>query len=123
MNIFERATIYAVELLISNKELSPEIAWKKGLQQFTDKNSVINKPCPKNTFIDLCYNGYIKNVCYPKRELSENGKMAIESIKILKSQNWNISNKKAFWENNFSKAYQNQLEIIFALKDNNFLIN
>lgn len=122
MNNFEKATLKAVEILKNDFHILPDAAWVIALSEYTNNKNVIKKSCPKSTFIDLCYNGYIKDLSYSiNKELTENGRMVIEAITKLQKLNWTISSKKKFWEETFGKNYENQLEILFILKEYNLL--
>lgn len=124
MTIFEKATLDAVKYLKEKKCNNLEVAWRIALLDNGASGSVIDKSCPRKTFADLCNNGYIKNISsYSNVELSENGRMAIEAIKILNANNWRINSKQAFWFQYFKKSYESQLDIILVLKNNNLLIN
>ncbi|MBP3743534.1 MAG: hypothetical protein J6J00_11170 [Treponema sp.] len=122
MNNFKKATLKAVEILKNDFHILPDAAWVIALSEYTNNKNVITKSCPKSTFIDLCYNGYIKDLSYSiNKELTENGRMVIEAITKLQKLNWTISSKKKFWKETFGKNYENQLEILFILKEYNLL--
>ncbi len=122
MAIFEQATLEAVKLLNSKEVEHPAAAWRIALFKLGASESMIDKSCPLHTFLDLCNQGYIKNIPKATSKLSENGKMALKAIDILISNNWVIDNKQVFWAEHFHKSYENQLDIIFALKNNDLLI-
>lgn len=122
MTIFEQATLEAVKLLNSKEVEFPAAAWRIALFNLGASYSMIDKPCPLHTFIDLCNQGFIKDIPMVTSKLSENGKMALKAIDILISKNWKIENKQKFWLEQFNKSYENQLDIIFALKNNDLLI-
>lgn len=120
-SVFGKTCIAAVKLIVDEKT-DPEKAWKKAIQLYTHSLEMQIKSCPKNAFVDLCASGYIKGI---KKQndvvLSENGKISIEAINILKTDNWKIKSKSKFWSENFNRSHQGQLDVILALKENNLL--
>ena len=121
--VFGKTCITAVKL-IADEKTDPEKAWKRAIQVYTHSPKTQIKSCPKNAFVDLCASGYIKGI---KKQndiaLSENGKISIEAINILKTDNWKIKSKSKFWSENFNRSHQGQLDVILALKENNLLVD
>lgn len=122
MNIFEKTTLKAVEILNNNSSLVPSEAWLLAISSFTSSSSMIKKSCPKNTFIDLCNSGLIRGIKEKDTfNISENGRMILKVYDLLNKNNWQIQNKKLFWYQAFNKEYENQLDILLILKENNLL--
>ncbi len=121
--VLGKTCIAAVKLIVDEKT-DPEEAWNKAIQLYTHSLETQIKSCPKNAFVDLCASGYIKGI---KKQndivLSENGKISIEAISILRKDNWKIKSKIKFWSDNFNRSHQGQLDVILALKENNLLVD
>lgn len=119
MSIFGKAAVDAAKRIISENESDYAKVWKECLSKYTESDETTAKGCPKNAFVDLCSLGFVVGIQKKEgEELSENGKKAIDAIKILKKRNWNLpEGKSKFWEDNFGTSHQGHLDIIIALKN------
>lgn len=53
--------------------------------------------------------------------IAENGRMAIEALRILSKQDWKLTSKNGFWQKQFRKHHEGQLDVVLALKDASLL--
>lgn len=122
LTVFGKTTLDAVRLLHDNLQLDYKEAWTLAIVNHTSSDSTRKKGCPKNAFADLCRCGYVKGIQKQQEEPStENGRMAIEALRILSKQNWKLTSKNGFWQKQFRKHHEGQLDVVLALKDTSLL--
>lgn len=121
--IYSLSTVIATKLASDNK-IRPQEAWEKAvLREFPNSISSQQKGCPKNTFLGLCEEGYIKGIKtgdYTRSEL--NKKYAIAAINILKNSNSNSISPIDLWKKVLKKInvdpdkqHNSQMNVILAL--------
>lgn len=116
--IFGKTTLDAVGLLHNNPQMDYKEAWAQAIVNHTSSDSTRKKGCPKNAFADLCRCGYVKGIQKQQEKPStENGRMAIEAVRVLSERGWQLSSKNGFWQKQFHKHHQGQLDVVLALKD------
>ncbi len=114
------AAIDAVKLLKKDIAEKPRIAWEKVLSKYCKRDSSSwKKGCPKDTFLGLCEEGYVKGISkgnYTKS--TKNKTYGIEALKILKKESALINNKSELWQripNRTAKNQNGQLDVVIAL--------
>lgn len=116
--VFGKTTLDAARLLHDNPQMDYKEAWEQAIAMHTSSDSTRRKGCPKNAFADLCRCGYVKGIQKQQEEPStENGRMAIEAVRVLSKQGWQLSSKNGFWQEQFHKHHEGQLDVVLALKD------
>lgn len=122
LSVFGKTTLDAVRLLHDNHQLDYKEAWTQAIANHTSSDSTRKKGCPKNAFADLCKCGYVAGIQKQQEEPStENGRMAIEALRILSKQDWKLTSKNGFWQKQFRKHHEGQLDVVLALKDTSLL--
>jgi len=122
MNKYNQAAIKAVELMHKDLCHSPIEAWKIATAEvFGEGTWGAKKGCPKNAFLGLCEEGYIKGISsgvYNSRRDSKNKRYVVKAASIIKEQPDFLNNKKELWNqvtegNRISHNYQ--LDVLEAL--------
>jgi hypothetical protein len=62
MGQFAEAARKAVNLYIENTASSPLEAWQEAIRELSKSSDVQKKSCPRNTFLGLCSEGFIKGI-------------------------------------------------------------
>jgi len=122
MNQYGKVALKAVELFKSNKEKSPRKAWQKAAEGLLEKESLINKVCPRSAFLGLCEEELIKGIPSGDYTSSKKNKSyAIEATKILKNNKFRESlTSDELWEKvknkiNINIAHNSQMDVILSL--------
>lgn len=116
--IFGKTALDAVRLLHDNPQMDYKEAWAQAIVNHTSSDSTREKGCPKNAFADLCRCGYVKGIQKQQEDPStENGRMAIEAVQVLSERGWKLTSKNGFWQEQFQKHHEGQLDVVLALKD------
>lgn len=122
MNKYNQAAIKAVELMHKDLYHSPIEAWEIATAEvFGEGTWGAKKGCPKNAFLGLCEEGYIKGISsgvYNLRKDSKNKRYVVKAASIIKEQPDLLNNKKELWNlvtegNRISHNYQ--LDVLEAL--------
>ncbi|KAA5826251.1 hypothetical protein FPF71_05400 [Algibacter amylolyticus] len=118
MNKYGTAAINAVK-----ESQNPIESWEIAVKDF-DSESAKVKGCPKNTFLGLCEDGYVKGV--PKGNYTKsikNKEYAINAIKIIKNNpNKSFSPKELWGELNLGdKRHNSQMDVVLALWENGLI--
>lgn len=93
--MFSKIAVTAAELLQSGN-LNPYEAWEKSLVKHKKDYT---KDCPKNTFLGLCQEGYIKNVRKGRyTKASKNLDYAKEGVRILKTTDKRYEKHGLLWK-------------------------
>ena len=122
LTVCGKTTLDAVRLLHDNHQLDYKETWTQAIVNHTSSDSTRKKGYPKNAFEDLCRCGYVKGIQKQQEEPStENGRMAIEALRILSKQDWKLTSKNGFWQKQFRKHHEGQLDVVLALKDASLL--
>lgn len=119
---FGRSAIIATNL-INEKKLNPVDAWEKAVvKMFPGSKSNQQKGCPKNTFLGLCENGYVKGVNEGKYTRSKlNKRYGITALNILQLNKTNVFSKSQLWkkvlenEGVTNKYHNSQMDVVLAL--------
>lgn len=136
MNMYEKATLDAIKILINmseTKKLTEQIIideWEKAVRQYTKKETCITKSCPRVTFLELCFSGKIKDLRINPKKLEN--KNAYYGITMLETLQKNlipdlVNNKKAFWQYHienygFPEPRNNQDTVVKALFNGGYFI-
>lgn len=122
--IFGNVALETYKLIIDG-ELDYKLAWNITIVKHTNSKETQIKNCPKNIFLDLCYDGYLKNISPNKHfALSKNIKYAKESIEKLNMGKVNYTNPLELWKNlksthdistNVTISYNQQMHVVMAL--------
>jgi len=112
-----------------------EEAWLEALNSIPNiKKSNLSKGCPKNAFLGLCEEGYLKNIpAIPNNNSGLNKSYAIEAVNYLQNQKYDQKEikPKILWEklsNNFDsntkvrKCYNQQMDVVLALWNKNLIV-
>ena len=128
MNVFGEVAIKAVKIILNNNSgitIDPQKAWDNAVKE--EKESMKKKGCPKETFLGLCYFGYIKGIKAEvgnHKKLSKNSSYGVEAIKMLCSKDCSPI-KRDLWEKLQSKGApkneNGQMDVVLALWNNNFI--
>jgi hypothetical protein len=127
-NKYGEATLKAIELNSSKNELMD--SWFFAVKDvFPNSISSQEKSCPKNAFLGMCEEGYVKGVesgsYFKSKKPNLNKKYAITAIDILK-ENPNLS-KKELWDkvkeelSLGDKRHNSQMDVVLALWENELI--
>lgn len=114
-------------VLAASMDINPEKAWEYSVETLFSTQSSKEKGCPKNTFLALCGEGYVKDIPAGQYTLSQKNKeYALEALSLLnKSPNYS---KTELWKqvsvnlNLGNKRHNSQMDVVIALWDDNKLI-
>lgn len=121
MNKFGQSAVKAVEIMSTNKEMSPVEAWQIAVSRyFRNSPSSQIKSCPKSTFLGLCESGQVKGTpkgIYTKSK--DNKCYALKALELLREN----SNQTAMqlWEQVSSKTHNDQMNVVLALFNQSFI--
>lgn len=109
--------------MIINQNKKPREAWDIVSQEiFINKKASQKKGCPKDVFLSLCQEGYLKNIkkdCYTKS--IKNKEYTSRIVELLKN-NHSSDNISALWKRlNTCTTYNSQIDVVLALFKNNFI--
>ncbi|PQP80737.1 hypothetical protein C0Q44_26280 [Paenibacillus sp. PCH8] len=128
MSKYNQAAIRAVELIHQNINNSPGRAWEIATAElFGEGTWGAKKGCPKNAFLGLCEEGYVKGVStgiYNSRKNLKNKGYVIKALSIVQKQPDLLDDKKKLWNqvtegNRMSHNYQ--LNVLEALWKSNYI--
>jgi len=121
--VFARAAISAVQYVSEGECKSPVEAWDKAIEEQTKSTDTQAKGCPKDAFLGLCEEGFVKGVPKGKYTNSKQNKnYALKALHLLKENPGLSSNKNQLWEKVLevlnepsSKAHNSQMDVVIAL--------
>ncbi len=129
MSKYNQAAIKAVELIHQDISYSPIKAWEIATAEvFGEGTWGAKKGCPKNAFLGLCEEGYVKGVSagiYNSRKDSKNKGYVIKAVSIIKKNPDLLNDKKELWNqvtegNRISHNYQ--LDVLEALWKRDYIL-
>ena len=126
MGKYGKASVMALNLLQSNKTISPIEAWEHAIKQiYPDSPSARSKGCPKSTFLGICETGLIDGIKPDHYTRSiKNKSYALNALALLKTDPSLINDEKLLWQkviNNKEKKYNQQMDVVIALWTGNFI--
>lgn len=120
---------YAITALLAAKwakeqQISPESAWEQAVKiEFPQSESLQEKRCPRNTFLGLCKEGFIKGIKigdYTQSDL--NRSYGIAAVSILKSEAVESMSVSRLWAEVLkslnadpNKKHNHQMNVVLAL--------
>lgn len=109
--------------MIINQNKKPREAWDIVSQEiFINKKASQKKGCPKDVFLSLCQEGYLKNIKKDYYTKSIKNKEYTSRIVELLKNNHSIDNISALWKQlNTGTTYNSQIDVVLALFKNNFI--
>jgi len=124
MNKYERVTLKAM-LRINSKKETPEIAWENASSEvFGIGTSSQKKSCPKNSFLGLCDAGKVKGIekgCCCIKTKSKNMDYVITAINLINKDRSLLKDKMNLWREITNIKYNQQLDVLFALIDKDYI--
>ncbi|MNO70684.1 hypothetical protein D3C76_615770 [compost metagenome] len=128
MSKYAQAAVEAVELVHQGITDSPVKAWEMSTSKFFGAGSWgQRKGCPKNAFLGLCENGFIKGIpkgIYNMKENSKNKNYAIRAIELITQQPELLEDIKELWNkvsNGNEISHNHQMHIVIALYNKNYI--
>jgi hypothetical protein len=123
--IYTKSALSAVKIICENR-VTPPLAWEKAVMiEFPRSISSQLKGCPRNTFLGLCENGYVKGVNsgnYTRSIL--NKKYGIMAINILSAKKNKKITPLELWKKvlkklnaDSEKRHNSQMNVVLALWD------
>ncbi len=126
---------YAITALLAAKwskeeQISPEIAWEQAVKiEFPISESLQEKGCPRNTFLGLCKEGFIKGIKigdYTQSDL--NRSYGIAAVQILKTETEKAISASSLWDAvlkalgaDSNKKHNYQMNVVLALWHEGFI--
>jgi len=120
---FSNSAIVAVKFVIEQK-FHPIEAWNKAVAiEFPNSKSNQLKGCPKNTFLGLCEDGYVKGIDPGKYTRSDLNKgYGITALRILRKKKDIEFTRALLWkevlkeeDKNIGKQHNSQMNVVLAL--------
>jgi hypothetical protein len=129
MGQYGTVTVKAVAL-IREKKCAPRVAWYKAAKEvFPDSVSSQDKGCPRNAFLGLCGEGWIKGV--PSGNYTDsikNKEYGITAAALLEQNPSLAAKKKVLWQetmrktqNDENKKHNGQMDVVISLYNNKLL--
>ena len=117
---YGRIAIDAVKVIQENPIIHPLDAWYIASEMYFQPGSWgWKKSCPKDTFLGICEEGYLKGVSPGKYTNSKANKTyGIKALILLKANPSLINSKNKLWSKVVGKNYithNNQLDVVIAL--------
>jgi hypothetical protein len=118
MSVFGRVAVKAVQICSADKK-DPRTAWDEACKE---------KDCPKNTFLGLCEDGFVRNV--PKGKYTgskKNKRYGIAAVKMLAKNPLLANDPDSLWEAireivpDRCKTHNGQMDVAIALWVNNMI--
>lgn len=103
--------------IILEKELIK--IWQDSCREMGLKMSMIEKTCPKNSFLGVLKSGLLDlNIEWNKDELKGNRLYSVEAIKVLRKEKTNLIARE-LWEKigNKGKSHNGQMNVVLAFWD------
>ena len=123
MACFGCVAVVAAKLCENN--IDPCKAWDTACKKFSLSDSMQKKDCPKNTFLGLCSDGWIKNVPnggYTKSV--KNKSYGIAAVQWLIAHKDSPTSPAILWNAIGHPCKHNQqMNVVVALWENNFILN
>ncbi len=87
-------------------------------------DTMAEKGCPKNTFLGLCEDGFVKGIpCGNYTSSTKNKGYALEALEILKRRPELSNNPRELWEEIADISYNQQMSVVCALWKANLIKN
>ncbi|MDU5948365.1 MAG: hypothetical protein E7L01_26460 [Paenibacillus macerans] len=122
MSKYGQAAVKAAELLNRGVTNSPAKAWDIATSELFGAGTWGQKKgCPKNAFLGLCEEGYIKGVSkalYNTKRNSKNKNYAIKATELIKAQPDLLEDLKELWNkatNGRGMSHNHQMDVVKAL--------
>ena len=123
MACFGCVAVVAAKLL--ENSIDPCEAWNTACERFALSESMQKKGCPKNTFLGLCSEGWIKNVPkgYYTKSIKNKG-YGIAAVKWLLAHKGLPQSPQSLWDAIGHPCKHNQqMNVVLALWENNFILD
>ena len=124
---YGEVAILAVELLRTDSSLTPRAAWDKAAEHHLETVALIEKNCPKSTFLSLCQEGFVVGVpAGDYTDARENFGHAMEAVKQLRLEPGLAKRDAAeLWQlvlGADKKAHNSQMHVVLALWNNHYIV-
>jgi len=120
MNKYAQAAIDAARLCSSNPHISPRAAWDQATARlFGAGTDAQKKGCPRNAFLGLCEEGFVRGVprdhyCHSVK----NKRYALSALTHIRQDPALLEQPKLLWQRVLggeSKVHNSQMDIVIAL--------
>ncbi len=123
MNNYGKAALLAVEICTS-KKISPVSAWRKATLLIFGNSAAQKRSAPKTVFLNLCQEGYIKNISpgdYTRSKTTSG--YVTNAIDILSTNKNQKFTPLELWNKVQNKGLVNQyhMDVIITLWENNLI--
>lgn len=120
MSGYGDVAVKAVKLYAQKKCDSPAIAWRTAAEELLRTPSVQKKGCPKNAFLGLCDEGYVRGI--PRGQCgkqTQNGDYAVNAVRLLVQTPDLSKNKAGLWKRvtGGEKKHNSQMDVVVRLWD------
>jgi hypothetical protein len=119
MNQFADAAKKAVKLYLEHTAASPREAWQTSINGLSSSDNVQKKSCPRNTFLGLCSNGFIRGILPNDYNAPDNLERmyARKAMEILKKNPSLADYPSRLWNEigNGGKCHDSQMDIVCTL--------
>jgi len=128
MNKYAQAAIQTANLCSRGKQISPRPAWDQVTSHIFGKGtSSQEKSCPRDAFLGLCEEGFVKDIPAGKYCNSLKNKHYVLSAIALLKQDTTLANQlpQFLWERVMKgeqKVHNGQMDVVIALWKSNLLI-
>lgn len=126
MGKYGQAARIAVQLLASDGETSPRVAWNKATSEvFPGSPSSQAKGCPRDAFLAACEMGLVRTVAPGTYTRSIRNKgYAERAVALLRSDPALAGDEKGLWQlacGDSGKAPNSQMDVVIALFNEGFI--
>lgn len=119
MSKYGETALLATDLVVSDKALDPEAAWKQAAQKlFPASKPLQDKGCPKGAFLGLCGAGLVQGVEeQPLGGSNKNGEYAVAAVAVLSKNPFLCSQPSLLWKKvaGPSKTENHQMDVVIGL--------
>ncbi len=128
MNKYAQSAVEAANLCSRDKEISPRLAWDKVTSRiFGNGTTSQKKGCPRDAFLGLCEEGYVKDIPSGKYCNSRKNKNYALTAYTMITEEPDLVNQPPInlWERVMigePKYHNSQMDIVIALWKNGLLI-
>lgn len=125
MNRFGEVAVKAAQLCQNQPAISPQDAWEKFAAELIESDSTSEKGCPRDAFLGLCQEGFVRGIRRGKYTRSKkNKRYAVMAVRLLKVSPELSREVDRLWEqvlNGEHKSHNSQMNVVVDLWNNGLI--